>query len=218
MAVGRRVPPLVSPFCIQLPQQKSVPGLGDCQQSPGEPWPEPGDGVSSHGCPASGAQGTGLGLWHWRRLGPHLCPGQCHQGPKEHVQGSGGPRSRSCLLLRPLLTWRQGWSEPAEPELKSFLCCMGGHHPGPHTQGVRSESAISAALAKCQRCETAGGRSHSCSESVRDAAGKSRGNYCLGPSAPVPACNTSHLSRPGTQSPPYILALERQRQGGPFHT
>lgn len=46
-------------------QQKSVPGLGNCQQSPGEPWPEPGDGVSSHGCPASGAQGTGLGLRHW---------------------------------------------------------------------------------------------------------------------------------------------------------
>lgn len=53
-------------------QPSSVPGLGDCQQSPGEPWPEPGDSVSSHGCPASGTQGAGLGLRHWSEYTSHL--------------------------------------------------------------------------------------------------------------------------------------------------
>ncbi|XP_026303398.1 uncharacterized protein LOC111526381 [Piliocolobus tephrosceles] len=82
----------------------SGPGLGDRQQSAGQPQPEPGDGVSSHGRAAPRAQGPWLGLRHRGRLGPYLCPGQCHQGPPELVPGAGakyparGPWPR--LLLR----------------------------------------------------------------------------------------------------------------------
>lgn len=135
----------------QEPQQKSVPGLGDCQQSPGEPWPEPGNSVSSHGCPASGAQGTGLGLWHWWRLGPHLCPGQCHQGTEEHVQGSGGPWPRSGLLLRPILTWRQGWFEPEGPELSLSCAVWEGITQGPTHRESGQRQPFLQHRQECQR-------------------------------------------------------------------
>lgn len=49
----------------------------------------------------------------------------------------------------------EGWFEPEGPEL-SLSCAVGGHHPGPHTQGVRSESAISAAPARMPEGETVG--------------------------------------------------------------
>lgn len=45
-------------------QQVCVPGLGHCQQSPGQPQPEPGNRVSPHRRAAAGAQGAGLGLRH----------------------------------------------------------------------------------------------------------------------------------------------------------
>lgn len=43
-------------------------------------------------------------------------------------------------------------------------------------------------------------------------------DHCLGPSALIPPCYTSQLSRPGPQSPPETLVLKRQILGGAFLT
>ncbi|XP_054574213.1 tectonin beta-propeller repeat-containing protein 1 isoform X1 [Eptesicus fuscus] len=91
--------------------QVCVPGLGHCQQSPGQPQPEPGNRVSPHRRAAAGAQGAGLGLRHRGGLGPHLHPGQCHQGSQEHIPGDG---------------WRAG---PPQRALECGRCLAGGRGP-----------------------------------------------------------------------------------------
>lgn len=61
---GLPTPTPADPLQLGRLHRACVPGLGHRQQSPGQPWAEPGDGVSPHRRAAPRAQGARLGLRH----------------------------------------------------------------------------------------------------------------------------------------------------------